>query len=125
MITLPTILLMSPHIQTEPCSGGREPPSLTGFENQDGMWQLDTDYYRTFIEDVTGIDLHGTPSTQDIKLVQGRLEGCLEAYERDGDCTCQDFEQYEHVDSLETAHELARFFRVVVAVRIEDTELTH
>jgi len=116
---------MSPHIQTEPSSDRREPPSLIGFENHDGIWQLDTEYYRSFIEDVTGINLHGTPSIHEIKLVQGRLEGCLEAYERDGDCTCQNFGEYEHVDSVETVHELARFFRVVVAVRIEDTELTH
>lgn len=116
---------MSLQLHTTPCSDGREEPSLTGFRSVDGDWQLDVSYYKPFIKDVTGVELVGTPSQRELKLIQSRLEGCLEAYGRRGNCACRDFEQYPHIDSRETVHELARFFRILVAVEVENTDLTH
>ena len=103
----------------------REPPTLTGFDELDDCWQLELSYYRDIIADVTGVELDEVPSDDEIKIIQSRIEGCLEAYERDGQCVCQKFGQYTHVDSFETVHDLARFFRAAVAARIEPGELTY
>lgn len=115
---------MSTILQTASPSDGREPPVLPKFETSDGEWQLCLDCYRTFIEDVTGIEASDELSTRELKTIQSRLEGCVETYKRDGDCLCDGFENYEHLDSMEDVHELTRFFRTLVASRIEGTELT-
>ena len=103
----------------------RKPSTLTGFDELDDCWQLELSYYRDIIADVTGVELYEAPSDDEIKIIQSRIEGCLEAHERDDQCMCQNFELYTHVDSFETVHDLARFFRVAVAARTESGELTH
>jgi hypothetical protein len=99
---------------------GREPPQLPGFEQEGENWTLRLDYYESFIEEVTGVDIDGDLSRRQLKTIQSRLEGCLEGYNRNGSCLCEDIDRYEHVESMETIHELSRFFRILVARRIED-----
>ena len=101
---------------------GREPPDIPGVTQSDGEWQLDLDYYRSFITDVTGIDAEDDLSTDQVKTIQTRLEGCIERYRRDGICLCDDLDRYEYVDSMEVVHELSRFFRALVASRVETPE---
>jgi hypothetical protein len=93
---------------------GREAPELTGFEENEGKWKLNLDYYRDFIKHVTGVEPTGELSPRKVKTIQSRLEGCVESYERSGSCVCDGFERYEHVDSIERVHEMSRFFRVLV-----------
>lgn len=99
--------------------GGRDPPDLGGFEHKDGEWRLRLDGYERFIEDVTGVAVDDNISPRELKTIQSRIEGCVATYKRSGGCMCDEFESYEHVDSLETVQELSRFFRVLVATRIE------
>ena len=100
-------------------SDGREPPDLAGFEQENGEWRLRLDSYETFIHEVTGVEVTGDLSPQQLKTVQSRLEGCLEGYERSGSCLCDDLHRYGHIDSMDTVHELSRFFRMLVASRVE------
>ncbi|MFB6218543.1 MAG: hypothetical protein ABEH77_05100 [Halobacteriaceae archaeon] len=100
-------------------SGGREPPAIEGLRSRDGEWRLRVERYDAFVRDVTGIELAGGLAPRELKTVQCRLEGCLETYERTGHCDCVDLDRYEHVDSMDTVHGLARFFRALVADRIE------
>jgi hypothetical protein len=109
-------------LQTKPYMNGREPPSLPGFEQYEGTWQLRVDYYRKFILEVTGVELTDGVSDSELKTIQSRLEGCLETFEREGHCVCDEFSRYEYVDSITTVHELARFFRVLVTTRVENPE---
>lgn len=101
----------------------REPPELPGLDHREGTWQLRMDYYRTFIADVTGIEPPPGPSTSELKTIQSRLEGCIETYEREGQCSCDEFSRYEYVDSIATVHELARFFRVLATDPIENNAI--
>ncbi len=101
---------------------GRNPPELPGLEQQDGEWGLRADYYQQIIEDVTGVDLAGGLPASELKTVQTRLEGCIETYKREGECLCDEFSRYQYVDSMPTVHELARFFRVLVATRVENPD---
>ena len=101
---------------------GRNPPDLPGLELQDGEWRLRADYYQPFVEDVTGVDIADGLSASELKTVQTRLEGCIEMYKREGECICDEFSRYEHVDSISAVHELARFFRVLVAKRVENPD---
>lgn len=110
-------------LQTTPATGGREPRALPGFEQHEGVWELRVDYYRDFIADVAGIDIANGLSASDLKTIQSRLEGCIETYERERQCMCDEFSRYEHVDSIGTVRELARFFRVLVMTRSEDPEI--
>lgn len=110
---------MDVSIRTDLRSDGLRPPDLPGFETAEGNWQLRLHYYGSFIEDVTGVEVDGGLSRDETKVVQNRLEGCVEAYEREGNCRCDGFASYERVDSIETVHELARFFRALVATRFE------
>ena len=112
-------------VHTASSSDEREPSTLAGFDELDGCWQLELSNYQNFIADVTGVELDGIPSDDEIRIIQSRIEGCLEAHERDCHCVCQEFERYAHVDSFETVHDLARFFRAAVAARTEPGELTH
>lgn len=112
-------------VDTASSPNEREPSRLTEFDEQDDCWQLELSPYQDFITDVTGIELDEIPSDNEIKIIQSRIEGCLEAYERTGHCACRDLEQYANVDSFETVHDLARFFRAGVAARIEPEEITH
>ena len=102
--------------------GGRSPPELPGLEQQDGEWRLRADYYQQFLEDVTGIDPADGLSASELKTVQTRLEGCIETYEREGNCISDEFSRYGYVDSISTVHELARFFRVLVTTRVENPD---
>ena len=102
--------------------GGRSPPELPGLEQQDGVWRLRADYYQQFLKDVTGVDPADGLSASELKTVQTRLEGCIETYEREGHCICDEFSRYGYVDSSSTVHELARFFRVLVATRVENPD---
>lgn len=101
---------------------GRDPPDLPGLEQYGSEWRLRTDYYQGIIEDVTGVDPADGPSTSELKTVQTRLEGCIETYEREGDCLCDEFSRYEYADSISTVHELARFFGVLVVTRAENPD---
>lgn len=100
---------------------GRDPPALGGFKHEDGVWRLETDGYERFIEDVTGVAIDDNISERELKTIQSRIEGCVATHKRSGECKCDDLLGYEHVDSLETVQELSRFFRVLVATRIEDS----
>ena len=108
-------------LRSEPDTGSREPPALSGFEYREGMLQLRADYYRQFVTEVTGIELTSELSATEPMMVRSRLEGCIETYERDGECACDEFSRYEHVDSIETVHELARFFRALAGTPVENT----
>lgn len=101
--------------------GGRNPPDLDGFEREAGEWRLELGKYRQFIGDVTGVTVDTNISSREIKTIQSRLEGCISTYRRTGECVCDNLHDYEHIDSMETVEELARFFRVLVATRIEDS----
>lgn len=101
--------------------GGRNPPDLDGFEHEAGEWRLELGKYRRFIEDITGVTVDTNISSREIKTIQSRLEGCISAYRRSGECVCDNLQDYEYVDSIGTVEELARFFRVLVATRIEDS----
>lgn len=98
-------------------SDGRRPPELTGFEENNGEWQLELNYYRSFISDVTGIEPTRELSPREMKTIQSRLEGCIESYERTDSCVCDQFECYEYIDSMSTVHELSRFFRGLVSAQ--------
>ena len=100
-------------------SDGRQPPKLPGVTEIDGEWKLELDYYRKFIEEVTGVEVTDEVSPNQLKTIQSRLEGCVASYKQSGDCLCTDLSSYEHLDSMTTVHELSRFFRVLVADRIE------
>jgi|GEM_PF-5733094 hypothetical protein len=101
-------------LNIHPSTSTREPPTLATLEQTDDTWQLDLTPYRTFIADVTGVELTDSPSHRDLKTVQSRLEGCVESYARDGNCKCRDLGQYEQIESYTTVRELAQFFRVAV-----------
>lgn len=98
---------------------GRKEPVIPGFERVDDKWQLRLDYYEMFIQEVTDIDVDNNLSKDEIKTIQNRLEGCFEVYKRENSCICDNFERYEYVDSIETVRRLSRFFRVLVANRVE------
>lgn len=104
---------------TAPRSEGRDLPDVEGVERRDGEWRLRMDYYDRFIREVTGIEATGGVSSRDLKTIQCRLEGCVETYEREGSCTCDAFERYEHVESIAEVRELARFFRAAVVSHVE------
>lgn len=106
-------------LRTDPPVDGRTPPALAGFEEDDGEWQIDLEYYRSFLQDVTGVAIDTAVSPAQLKTIQSRLEGCIENYERTGSCVCEAFDRYEHVDSMATVHELARLFRVLVTQHVE------
>lgn len=108
----------------ESSSDGRRLPELTGFEESDGEWQLELDHYRSFISDVTGIELSRELTPREMKIIQSRLEGCVERYERTNSCVCDQLERYENIDSMNTVHELSRFFRVLVSTQAEG-EIKH
>jgi len=112
---------MAVWIRTEDING-RNPPDLPGLELRDGEWRLRADYYQPFVKDVTGVDIADGLSASEAKTVQTRLEGCIETYNREGDCICNEFSRYEYVDSMPTVHELARFFRLLVATRVETSD---
>lgn len=116
-------ILMAVWIRTEGLDG-RNPPELPGLEQQDGEWRLRADHYQQIVEDVTGVDLADGLSAAEMKTVQTRLEGCIETYKREGDCICDEFSRYEYVESISAVHELARFFRVLVATRVENPDAT-
>ena len=120
-LTVDYSVRMAVWIRTENL-GGRSPPELPGLEQQDGEWRLRADYYQQFVEDVTGVDLADGLSASELKTVQTRLEGCIETYEREGHCICDEFSRYGYVDSISTVHELARFFRVLVTTRVENPD---
>lgn len=101
--------------------GGRDPPDIDGFEHKDGEWRLKLDGYERFIEDVTGVAVDDNISVRELKTIQSRIEGCVATYKRSGECMCDDLQDYEYIDSMETVQELSRFFRVLVATRIEDS----
>jgi len=100
-------------------SDGRRCPELTGFEENDGKWQLDLNYYDNFISEVTGVEPTCELSSREMKTIQSRLEGCLETYERTNNCVCDQLDRYECVDSMSAVHELSRFFRVFVSMQTE------
>ena len=100
-------------------SDGRRRPELTGFEENDGEWQLDLNHYRNFISDVTGVEPTCELSSREMKTIQSRLEGCVETYERTDNCACDQLERYECIDSMSDIHELSRFFRVFVSMQTE------
>lgn len=100
-------------------SDGRRCPELTGFEENGGEWQLDLNHYRNFIYNVTGVEPTCELSSREIKIIQSRLEGCLETYERTDNCVCDQLERYECIDSMSDIHELSRFFRVFVSIQTE------
>jgi hypothetical protein len=102
-------------------TGRYSPPVLDGFEQEAGEWRLELGEYQRLIEDVTGVAVASDSSPRAIKTVQSRLEGCISTYQRSGECACDNLEEYESVDSIETVQELARFFRVLAATRIEDS----
>lgn len=116
-------ILMAVWIRTEGLDG-RNPPELPGLEQQDGEWRLRADHYQQIVEDVTGVDLADGLSAAEMKTVQTRFEGCIETYKREGDCICDEFSRYEYVESISAVHELARFFRVLVATRVENPDAT-
>ncbi|MFB6296157.1 MAG: hypothetical protein ABEH66_04855 [Halobacteriales archaeon] len=109
-------------LRTEPGSEGREPPDVEGVERRDGEWRLRLEFHDSFIRDVTGIETTGGVSTRELKTIQSRLEGCVETYKREGACACEEFWRYDHLDSIDAVRELARFFRAIVASRIEAGE---
>lgn len=109
-------------LRTEPPSDGREPPDIDGFEHAHGEWRLQVEHYRDFLADVTGVDVSESLTPRELKTIQGRLEGCIERYEREGRCRCDDLAGYEAIEDVEDVHDLARFFRVLVANRVEDSE---
>lgn len=102
-------------------TGRRTPPVLDGFEQEAGEWRLELGEYQRFIEDVTGVAVASDISARELKTVQSRLEGCISTYQRSGECACDNLEEYGSVDSIGTVQELARFFRVLVATRVEDS----
>lgn len=110
---------MTELIRSAADQGGREPPDLPGFEQTGEEWELRVDYYERFIEDVTGVEVTAELTPQQMKMIQSRIEGCVEGYKRSGSCTCSEFDKYEHVDSIDTVQELSRFFRALVANRVE------
>lgn len=97
----------------------RNPPVLDGFEQDAGEWYLELDEYQQFIEDVTGVTVDADISPRGMKTIQSRLEGCISAYKRSGECVCDNLQGYPHIDSMGTVEELARFFRLLVATRVE------
>jgi len=102
---------MSPALlRTEPPPAVFEPPALGGFERRDGEWCLRLDGYAALIERVTGVDVMDDPGPRELELVRSRLEGCVEAYERDGSCRCEGLGRHTE-DPIGTVRELARFFR--------------
>jgi len=104
--------------------GGRNPPQLDGFEHDAGEWRLELSEYQRFVENITGVTLDTDISAREMKTIQSRLEGCISAYKHSGECICDNLQGYEHIDSMETVQELARFFRVLVATRVEDSPPT-
>lgn len=116
-------ILMAVWVRTEGLDG-RNPPELAGLEQQDGEWRLRAAHYQQIVEDVTGVDLADGLSAAEMKTVQTRLEGCIETYKREGDRICDEFSRYEYVESISAVHELARFFRVLVATRVENPDAT-
>lgn len=116
------VLMAGVWLQTEPPRSHRAPTALPGFDHHEGAWQLRVDYYQEFISDVTGIELTNGLSASELKTIQSRLEGCIETYGREGCCMCEEFSRYEHVDSIATVRELARFFRVLVMSRFENPQ---
>jgi hypothetical protein len=107
-------------LQTQLSMRGREPPELAGFEALENLWRLRIDYYQKFLAEVTGITPSHELSPSELKTIQSRLEGCIETYEHEGHCMCDEFSRYEYIDSIADVHELSRFFRVLVTNRIED-----
>jgi hypothetical protein len=102
------------NLTIHPSTSTGEPPTLPTLEQADGTWRLNLTPYRTFIADVTGVELTETPSTRELRTIQSRLEGCVESYTRDGECKCHELTTYDQVDSFATVRELAQFFRVAV-----------
>ena len=49
---------------------------------------------------MTGVNPADGLSRSELKTVQTRLEGCIEAYKREGDCICDEFSRYEYLDSI-------------------------
>lgn len=116
---------MTRTLRIEPPVDGRSYPEIPGVKRDSGEWELQLDYYDTLILEITGIDVGSGVSNTDIKVIQNRLEGCVENYKRENSCLCDEFDRYEHVDSIDTVQELARFFRTVVADRIERAHAEH
>jgi len=110
---------MTQIIHTAADSGGREPPEIPGFEQTEEEWKLRVDYYEQFVEEVTGVEATSDLTPQQMKTIQSRIEGCIEGYKRSGSCACSEFAKYEHVDSIDVVQDLSRFFRVLVASRVE------
>jgi hypothetical protein len=102
---------MSDLLRTDPPAGNPEPPAIDGLERRDGEWCLRVGFYRGFIERVTGVAVGPETGCRELELVRSRLEGCIESYERTGSCRYDEFDRYEHVDSIDTVRGLARFFR--------------
>jgi len=110
---------MAALIRADSETSGREPPTLPGLEQIDTEWVLRVDNYEQFIEEVTGVEVTAELTPQQMKTIQSRIEGCVEGYRRSGDCVCDEFARYEHINSIEAVHELSRFFRVLVASHVE------
>jgi|APHM01.1.fsa_nt_gi hypothetical protein len=104
-------------LRTEAPGRGRKRPTLPGFERVDGEWRLRLDRYESLIEAVAAVDVSDGVSQTEMKLVQTRLEGYVGTHKRDDHAG--DLGQYSGVDSVATVQELARFFRVLVANRVE------
>lgn len=101
-------IFITPPTSTHPA------PALTGLQQTDDRWQLNLKPYRHFISDVTGVTLADGLSPQELKIIQSRLEGCVESYTRSNDCKCNNLGQYDQIDSFESIRELAQVFRFAV-----------
>ena len=84
---------------------------LAGFEVADSVWRLDLDYYRGFIESVTGISPDRNPSASDCYRIGNRLEAFIDEKQRAAEWTEDLTEDYSEMDSLRQVYWLAQFFR--------------
>jgi hypothetical protein len=84
---------------------------LAGFEVADSVWRLNLDYYRGFIQSVTGISPAENPSASDCYRIGNRLEAFIAENQRAGEWTEDLTEGYSEIDSLRQVYWLARFFR--------------
>jgi hypothetical protein len=92
---------------------------LAGFELSGSAWRLDLDFYRGFIESVTGISPGENPSGSDCYRIGNRIEAFIEEKRRAGEWTNELVESYPEIDSLRQIHWLARFFRQCHEQRLE------
>ena len=89
----------------------RQDPNLPGLSVSDDEWKLDVDYYRPFVEVVTGLPVPEDLTAADCYRIGNRLEAVIAEHERDETWPLESIATFPIADSRTTVRWLARFFR--------------